>query len=200
MPSQAFQVTAPADLPTRWGRFQVVAFRFPDGEEHLAILKGDSTAEGGERVLARLHSSCLSGDVLGSERCDCGPQLARALAAIELEGRGVVLYLNQEGRGIGLFNKIRAYHEQDLGANTVEANVRLGFEPDQRGYEKAAAMLRHLGVASVRLMTNNPAKVEAMERAGIAVAERVPHVAGVNDVNRIYLAAKRDLMGHLLSP
>lgn len=195
----SFQVTPPADLPTGHGRFQVVAFCFaapgaaPD--EHLAIVKGDVA---GARVLARVHSSCVTGDVLGSHRCDCGPQLEAALQAIEREGRGVVLYLNQEGRGIGLFNKIRAYVEQDAGANTVEANVKLGFEADERAYDQAVSMLRHLGVESVRLLTNNPKKVEALEKAGIPVAERVPHTAGQTDVNRLYIQTKRDLMGHLL--
>jgi GTP cyclohydrolase II len=124
--------------------------------------------------------------------------LTTALQAIEREACGVVLYLNQEGRGIGLFNKIRAYHEQDLGANTVEANERLGFDADARGYEQAASMLHHLGVKSVRLMTNNPAKVRALEVAGVPVDERVPHQPGHTEVNRIYLATKRDLMGHLI--
>lgn len=189
--------TPAADLPTRWGRFQVVAFRFPQGTEHVAILKGD--VAGGD-VLARVHSSCLTGDVLGSARCDCGAQLALALEAIEREGRGVVLYLQQEGRGIGLFHKIRAYVEQDGGANTVEANERLGFQADARTYEQAGAMLRELGVESVRLLTNNPAKVEALVASGIPVAERLPIVAGATEKNRAYLATKRDLLGHLLSP
>ena len=194
--SPAFEVTPPARLPTRWGELSVVAFRFEDGSEHVAVTKGDVA---GAQVLARVHSSCLTGDVLGSHRCDCGPQLQLALQEIERAGRGVVLYLNQEGRGIGLFNKIRAYVEQDGGANTVEANVKLGFDADARGYQQAAAMLRHLGVTSVRLMTNNPAKVRGLEAEGIAVVERVAHNPGVTEVNRIYLATKRDLMGHLLS-
>jgi GTP cyclohydrolase II len=189
-----FDVTPPAALPTRWGDFQVVAFCF-DGEEHLAIVKGDVA---GASILTRVHSSCLTGDVLGSCRCDCGPQLQAALTAIEHEGRGVVIYLNQEGRGIGLFHKIRAYVEQDLGANTVEANVKLGFEADERTYEQAAAMLRHLRVESVRLMTNNPSKVKALEASGLPVVERVPHTPGQTDVNRLYLETKRDLMGHLI--
>ncbi|HUR68579.1 MAG TPA: GTP cyclohydrolase II [Candidatus Thermoplasmatota archaeon] len=196
-----FDVTSPAALPTRWGEFQVVAFRFahePQATadcEHLAIVKGDIR---GADVLARVHSSCITGDVVGSSRCDCGPQLDAALEAIEREGRGVVLYLNQEGRGIGLFNKIRAYVEQDAGANTVEANVKLGFDADARSYEQAVDMLRHLGVASVRLMTNNPKKVEGLEAAGIVVSARVPHVAGHTPTNRLYIETKRDLMGHLL--
>jgi GTP cyclohydrolase II len=194
MKQMSFEVTPPAALPTRWGDFQVVAFRFPGGEEHLAIVKGDVAGAG---VLARVHSSCLTGDVLGSQRCDCGAQLAGALDAIERAGRGVVLYLNQEGRGIGLFHKIRAYHEQDRGANTVEANVLLGFEADGRSYDHAAAMLRHLGVESVRLLTNNPKKVEALAAAGIVVAERVPHQPGVTETNRLYIQTKRDLLGHM---
>ncbi|HVM44394.1 MAG TPA: GTP cyclohydrolase II [Candidatus Thermoplasmatota archaeon] len=189
-------VTPPADLPTRWGSFCVVAFRFANGEEHVAVTKGDVAGAG---VLARLHSSCLTGDVLGSCRCDCGPQLAAAMEAIEREGRGVVVYLNQEGRGIGLFNKIRAYVEQDAGANTVEANLRLGFDADARSYEQAAAMLRHLGATSVRLLTNNPKKVAALEAAGVPVDARVPHVAGQSAQNRLYIETKRDLLGHLIS-
>lgn len=190
----AYQATPAADLPTRWGRFQAIAFRFADAE-HLAIVKGDVA---GASVLARVHSSCATGDILGSERCDCGPQLAKALQAIEKEGRGVVVYVHQEGRGIGLFNKLLAYHEQDHGANTLEANERLGFPGDARSYHEAAQMLRALGVTSVRLMTNNPAKVAALEAAGIPVEERVPHEAGRSVHNRGYLATKRDLMGHLL--
>ena len=197
MPAEAFEVTPAAELPTRWGAFRVVAFRFADGCEHLAVIKGE--VQGAEPVLARIHSSCVTGDVLGSERCDCGPQLQLALQRIEAAGRGVVLYLNQEGRGIGLFNKIRAYNEQDRGANTVEANVLLGFDADAREYGHAAAMLGHLGVNAVRLMTNNPAKVDGLAREGIVVAQRVPHEPGLTEVNRIYLATKRDLMGHLLS-
>lgn len=190
-----FDVTPPADLPTRFGRFQVVAYRF-GGEEHLAIVKGDIS---GTRVLTRVHSSCLTGDVLGSHRCDCGPQLEAALKAIEREERGVVVYLNQEGRGIGLFHKIRAYVEQDLGANTVEANVKLGFEADERTYDQAVEMLRHLGVQSVRLLTNNPKKVDALQKAGIPVSERVPMTDGQTEVNRLYIETKRDLLGHLIS-
>lgn len=196
MPAGTYETTPLADLPTSAGRFQVVAFRFGTGEEHLAILKGEVS---GLHVLSRVHSSCLTGDVLGSTRCDCGPQLDAALAAVEREGRGVVLYLNQEGRGIGLFNKIRAYHEQDGGANTVEANERLGFAADLRAYDQAAAMFRHLGVRSILLMTNNPAKVKALEAAGVPVEQRVPHTAGRTEVNRLYIETKRDLMGHLIS-
>lgn len=202
MREAGFLATPAADLPTRWGRFQAIGFRFPDPNdplaapaEHLAIVKGDVK---GADVLARVHSSCATGDVLGSQRCDCGPQLHKALQAIEREGRGVVLYVQQEGRGIGLYNKLLAYHEQDKGADTLEANVRLGFPADARAYDEAAAMLRALGVESVRLMTNNPAKVAALQAAGIPVVARVPHEAGRSEHNRLYLATKRDLMGHLL--
>lgn len=198
MSEAGFQATPPADLPTRWGRFRAIAFRFPgpDGPvEHLAIVKGDVA---GASVLVRVHSSCVTGDVLGSERCDCGPQLAKALQAIEKEGRGVVLYVQQEGRGIGLYNKLLAYHEQDKGADTLEANTRLGFPADARTYEEAAQMLRALGVASVHLMTNNPHKVNALDAAGIPVEKRIPHEAGRTPHNRVYLQTKRDLMGHLL--
>lgn len=194
--SGPYEVTSPAQLPTRWGGFQVIAFRFPSGAEHLALVKGDVS---GHRVLARIHSSCVTGDVLGSERCDCGAQLQRAIANVELEGRGAILYLHQEGRGIGLFNKIRAYVEQDLGANTVEANEKLGFAADARAYDEAAQMLSHLGVRSVRLMTNNPAKVEGMVAAGIPVEERVPHEAGLTETNRLYIQTKKDLLGHMRS-
>ena len=191
----SMDVAPAAELPTKWGVFRAIAFQFGPGQEHLAIVKGDVS---GANVLARVHSSCLTGDVLASERCDCGPQLAKALEAIEREGRGVVLYLQQEGRGIGLFNKMRAYHEQDGGADTVAANVMLGFPGDARSYAEAVAMLKHLGVTSVRLMTNNPAKVAALEAGGIVVETRISHVAGVNERNQFYLDTKRDRMGHIL--
>jgi GTP cyclohydrolase II len=193
--------TPPARLPTARGEFTLVAFRFPraapdePAQEHVAVAMGDVR---GARVLVRVHSSCLTGDILGSHKCDCGPQLAHALDRLAAEGRGVVLYLNQEGRGIGLYNKIRAYALQDEGANTVDANVRLGLPAEARDYAHAAAMLRHLGVRSVRLMTNNPLKVRALEAAGVPVVERLPHQVGETEHNRAYLRDKRDLMGHLL--
>lgn len=195
-----FDATDPARLPTRRGEFRLVAFRFPrapgePAEEHVAVTMGDVR---GADVLVRVHSSCVTGDVLGSTKCDCGPQLDHALNRIAEEGRGVVVYLQQEGRGIGLFNKVRAYALQDRGANTVEANVRLGLPPEAREFTQAAAMLRHLGVRSVRLMTNNPLKVRALERAGVPVVAREPHHVGETEDNRAYLRDKRDLMGHLL--
>jgi GTP cyclohydrolase II len=174
---------------------QIVAFRASDdGQDHVALVVG---AFGGKPPLVRLHSECLTGDVFGSLKCDCGPQLKEALRLIAAAGGGVLLYLRQEGRGIGLANKLRAYALQDRGLDTVEANLRLGFEDDARDYGHAAAMLKALGVDSVRLLTNNPAKVEGLERAGIAVAERVGHHMPANPHNADYLAIKRKKSGHL---
>jgi GTP cyclohydrolase II len=175
---------------------QIVAFRgSDDGQEHVALLVG---AFGGEPPLVRLHSECLTGDVFGSLKCDCGPQLKEALRIIGDSGGGVLLYLRQEGRGIGLANKIRAYALQDRGLDTVDANRRLGFADDERDYGHAAAMLRALGIERVRLLTNNPAKVAGLEAAGIAVAERVAHQMPANPHNADYLATKRKRSGHLL--
>ncbi len=187
---------AQATLPTRHGDFAVIAYRdIPSGKEHAAIVKGDVS---GSDVLSRIHSECLTGDILGSLRCDCGPQLDRALAAIEAEGRGVVLYLRQEGRDIGFINKIKAYALQDDGHDTVDANLELGHPADARTYTSAADMLRDLGVTSVRLLTNNPAKVQALEDEGIQVVNRVPLAVGATEANQDYLATKRDRMGHAL--
>jgi GTP cyclohydrolase II len=175
---------------------QIVAFRASDdGQEHVALVVG---AFGGKPPLVRLHSECLTGDVFGSLKCDCGPQLKEALHIIGQSGGGVLLYLRQEGRGIGLANKIRAYALQDRGLDTVDANQRLGFADDERDYGHAAAMLRALGVDTVRLLTNNPSKVEGLEAAGIKVAERVPHHMPANPHNADYLATKRKKSGHLL--
>lgn len=174
---------------------QIVAFRASDdGQEHVALLVG---AFGGKPPLVRLHSECLTGDVFGSLKCDCGPQLKEALKIIAEAGGGVLLYLRQEGRGIGLANKLRAYALQDRGLDTVDANRRLGFRDDERDYGHAAAMLRALGVEEVRLLTNNPRKVEGLESAGIKVAERVAHHMPVNPHNADYLATKREKSGHL---
>ena len=179
------------DLPET----QIVAFRASDdGQEHVALLIG---AFGGRPPLVRLHSECLTGDVFGSLKCDCGPQLKEALRIIGAAGGGVLLYLRQEGRGIGLANKLRAYALQDRGLDTVEANRRLGFADDERDYAHAAAMLRALGVDEVRLLTNNPAKVAGLEAAGIKVVERVPHHMPANPHNADYLATKRKKSGHL---
>ena len=177
------------------GRVRV--FRPDDGgEEHYAVEVGDPPRPG--PVLARLHSACFTGDVIGSLKCDCGPQLAAALDQIGAEGSGILLYLNQEGRGIGLANKMRAYTLQDQGFDTVEANHRLGFEDDERDFRIGAEMLKAMGVTSVRLMTNNPAKVERMQANGVTVAERVPLKAGLRPENADYLATKAAKSGHLL--
>lgn len=180
------------DLPPT----QIVAFRASDdGQEHVALVIG---AFAGKPPLVRLHSECLTGDVFGSLKCDCGPQLKEALRIIGASGGGVLLYLRQEGRGIGLANKIRAYSLQDRGLDTVDANRRLGFADDERDYGHAAAMLRALGIDRVRLLTNNPAKVDGLEAAGIAVVERVPHQMPANPHNADYLTTKRKRSGHLL--
>ena len=174
---------------------QIIAFRAQDdGQEHVALVAG---AFGGQPPLVRLHSECLTGDVFGSLKCDCGPQLHEALKIIGAAGGGILLYLRQEGRGIGLANKLRAYALQDRGLDTVDANRRLGFADDEREYGHAAAMLRALGVDRVRLLTNNPAKVAGLEAAGIAVVERVAHHMPANPHNADYLATKRERSGHL---
>lgn len=175
---------------------RIIAFRPEDGgAEHLAIVIG--TVDPAAPVLTRIHSECFTGDLLGSLRCDCGDQLKGAIAAIGAAGGGVLLYLAQEGRGIGLVNKLRAYELQDRGADTVEANRALGFEPDERAFQPAAEMLKALDIASVRLLTNNPAKVAALARHGIVVTERIPHRFPANDHNEPYLKAKARGLGHL---
>jgi GTP cyclohydrolase II len=194
-----------ARLPTEHGEFRVVVYRgggqsisnSPVGgghEEHVAMVLGDVACSG---VLARVHSSCFTGEVLGSLRCDCRAQLDGALARIAQEGRGVLVYLVQEGRGIGLGNKVRAYDLQDQGKDTVEANVALGFDPDLRSYELAAGILADLGVLSVRLMTNNPAKQAGLVRAGTIIDAVEPHWVGASEHNADYIHAKRLKLGHL---
>ena len=189
-------VAARARLPVaNLPETQMVVFRAAeDGSEHAALVVG---APGGEPPLVRLHSECLTGDVFGSLKCDCGPQLRAALRLIEATGGGVLLYLRQEGRGIGLANKIRAYALQDRGLDTVEANRRLGFADDARDYGLAAGMLRALGIEAVRLLTNNPNKLEGLEQAGVRVVERVAHHMPANPHNADYLAVKRKKSGHL---
>jgi GTP cyclohydrolase II len=188
---------APCKLPTPWATFQLHAFvEQSTGKEHLAMTLGDIAD--GQPVLARLHSECLTGDVLFSQRCDCGEQLEAALRAVAKEGRGVVLYLRQEGRGIGLVNKIHAYRLQEAGADTVEANQELGFAADQRNYSMCLPMLKQLGVASLRVMTNNPRKINALESMGVQVAERLPLEVGRNPHNERYLTTKVDKLGHLM--
>jgi len=188
--------TASAELPTRHGDFQVFGYRGQvDGVEHVALVKGDVT---GDDVLVRVHSSCATGDIFHSLRCDCGEQLERALELIEREGRGVVVYLAQEGRGIGLVEKLRAYELQQNGHDTVDANLELGHQADAREFHAAAHILRDLGVTSVRLLTNNPRKVEELELYGVRVGERLRHEVESTDTSRSYLRTKRDRLGHLL--
>ncbi|MBN2412357.1 bifunctional 3,4-dihydroxy-2-butanone-4-phosphate synthase/GTP cyclohydrolase II [candidate division KSB1 bacterium] len=188
---------ASAIFPTKYGNFTLHAFKSDlDNEEHLAIVKGDVNTN--EPLLVRVHSQCLTGDILGSLRCDCGDQLRTALMSIEKEGRGVVLYMRQEGRGIGLANKIKAYHLQDNGKDTVEANEALGFKPDLRDYGIGAQILFELGVRNIRLLTNNPKKIVGLEGYGLKVVERVPIEIKANEVNAAYLETKRDKMGHLI--
>jgi 3,4-dihydroxy 2-butanone 4-phosphate synthase/GTP cyclohydrolase II len=184
-------------LPTAFGDFTLHAYRVDaTGEEHVALVRGDVSGE--EPVLVRVHSQCLTGDVFGSSRCDCGIQLELALERIAEEGRGVLLYLLQEGRGIGLVNKLRAYELQDHGDDTVEANERLGFRADQRDYGIGAQILRDLGVRRMRLMTNNPGKYVALAGYGLEIVERVPLEVPPTETTRAYLRAKREKLGHLL--
>lgn len=188
---------AASKLPTPFAQFTMNGFlEEENGREHVVLTLGD--VSDGAPVLGRVHSECLTGDALFSQRCDCGSQLEAALRAIAAEGRGVLLYLRQEGRGIGLMNKIRAYELQDGGADTVEANERLGFAADQRDYGICLPMLDHLGIHSLRLMTNNPRKVKALTEMGITVAERVPLHTGHNPHNKLYLATKAGKLGHMM--
>jgi len=191
------RIVAIADLPSRFGRFQILAFwNNRDGKEHVAIMHGDVFDR--EDVPVRLHSACLTGDALGSLRCDCRDQLETALRAIAREERGLVLYMQQEGRGIGLMNKIRAYQLQDGGLDTVEANEALGFRDDEREYSIAAHMLGSMRVRSARLMTNNPRKVEELSRFGVRIVGRLPHAIPPNEFNRFYLETKATKSGHVL--
>jgi GTP cyclohydrolase II len=187
---------AEARLPTPFAEFRLRVFLADDGKEHLAVTLGELSGE--PPPLVRVHSECLTGDALFSLRCDCGFQLEHALQRIAAEKRGALIYLRQEGRGIGLANKVRAYELQDRGADTVEANVHLGFKPDLRDYRLAVDMLRALGIARVRLLTNNPHKLNALAEAGVTVTERVPIECGRNPHNESYLTAKADKLGHLL--
>ncbi len=185
------------DLPTDHGHFRLKMYRSRiSGLEHLALIKGDVTTP--EPVLTRVHSECFTGDVLGSERCDCGHQLHAAMEMIEREGRGVILYMRQEGRGIGLANKLHAYRKQEEGLDTVEANVALGFPPDLRDYGEGAQILADLGIHKVRLMTNNPCKIKGLDGYGIEITERVPIVIPANAHDRRYLQTKKEKMGHLI--
>jgi 3,4-dihydroxy 2-butanone 4-phosphate synthase / GTP cyclohydrolase II len=186
------------EFPTEHGEFTLHLYRsLASGHNHIALVKGD--VGGGDPVLVRVHSQCFTGDVFGSLRCDCGPQLHRAMEVIEQAGRGILLYMNQEGRGIGLENKIRAYALQDQGHDTVEANEALGFPADLRDYGVGAQILVDLGVGRIRLLTNNPRKVVGLSAYGLEVVDRIPIEILANDINRRYLTAKRDKLGHLLS-
>lgn len=185
------------DLPTEHGDFKLTMYRSRvTGLEHLALVKGE--VDDGEPVLVRVHSECFTGDVLGSERCDCGPQLHTAMEMIEKEGRGAVLYMRQEGRGIGLANKLHAYRLQEKGMDTVEANVALGFAPDLRDYGEGAQILVDLGIRKLRLMTNNPCKIAGLEGYGLEIVERVPIVIPATTHDKRYLDTKKEKMGHLI--
>lgn len=189
-------MAAEAQLPSRFGSFRVVAFDSTDGREHAAIIHGD--VRGADEVALRVHSECFTGDVMGSLKCDCRDQLEAALKDIASRTCGVVLYLRQEGRGIGLANKIRAYALQDAGLDTVEANHALGFDDDERRYEVAACMIEELGIQSIRLMTNNPNKVAGLRELGVDVRGRIPHVMTANRHNAFYLQTKRAKSGHMI--
>ncbi len=191
------RVVAMAELPTRFGDFHIVAFENNrDGKEHVAITKGDVI--GAKDVPVRLHSECLTGDAIGSLRCDCRDQLETALTEIGKMEKGMVLYLRQEGRGIGLINKIRAYSLQDQGLDTVEANLALGFRDDERDYAVAAHMLMSLKIDSVQLMTNNPKKIDQLTQYGINVSAHIPHIMPPNEHNRFYLETKAAKSGHMI--
>ena len=191
------EVGEEVDLPTIYGHFHLVPFRQKsNGAEHMAVIKGEWKP--GDAVLVRVHSSCATGDILGSLRCDCGEQLHKSLEMIEQEGQGVVIYMQQEGSGIGLMNKMAAYKLQEQGYDTVDANVHLGFKPDERDYGCGAQMLRHLGVSKMRLMTNNPTKRVGLEAYGLEIVENVPIEITPNPYDRKYLETKRDRMGHEL--
>ena len=186
-----------AHLPTRWGDFEIIVYENQlDNQEHLALIKGE--VEGDEPILVRVHSECFTGDTLGSLRCDCADQLHSAMAQIEKEGRGAILYMRQEGRGIGLVNKLRAYCLQEHGRDTVEANEELGFKPDLRDYGIGAQMLVDLGLKKIRLLTNNPTKIVGLQGYGIEIVERVALECRPNEINLDYLKTKKEKMGHLL--
>jgi len=183
------------DMPTKYGTFKLVAFKEKNStNEHLALLKGEW--EKNEPVMVRVHSSCFTGDILGSLRCDCGEQLHKAMQMVEAEGRGAILYMNQEGRGIGLLNKLKAYRLQEEGMDTVEANLHLGFQMDQRDYGIGAQMLRHLGITKLRLMSNNPRKRVGLIGYGLEVVENIPIIVKPNPHNKKYLQTKKDKLGH----
>ena len=191
------QLVAVADLPSRFGEFQICGFISPcDQKEHTAIIKGDVVDKDG--VVTRVHSECLTGDVMGSKRCDCRDQLLESLKIIEKEGTGIVLYVRQEGRNIGLTEKIRAYALQDKGLDTIDANIHLGYQPDERDYGIAANCLKNLKVKSIKLLTNNPEKIQQLMAAGIKIDERLPLIIEPSEYSRAYLETKAARSGHLL--
>lgn len=190
----SIEVGDEVELPTQYGTFRLIPFRQANGLEHMALIKGSWKED--EPILVRVHSSCATGDILGSKRCDCGEQLHKAMEMIEKEGKGVIIYMQQEGRGIGLMNKIAAYKLQDEGLDTVEANIHLGFRPDERDYGCGAQMLRHLGVHKMRLITNNPTKRVGLEAYGLEIEENVAIEIEPNKFDYRYLKTKRDRMGH----
>ena len=186
------------DLPTEWGNFQLSLFReINTGQHHMALSKG--TWQKDDTILVRVHSSCMTGDVFGSCRCDCGAQLHTAMQMIEKEGKGLIIYMNQEGRGIGLANKLKTYHLQELGYDTIEANVKLGFKPDERDYGIGAQIIRTMGAAKIKLITNNPRKKSGLMGYGIEIVENIPIVIKPNPYNKYYLKTKQDKMGHILN-
>ena len=191
------EVGSEVDMPTMYGHFKLIPFRQKsNGLEHFALKKGSWDED--EPVMVRVHSSCCTGDIIGSLRCDCGEQLHKSLEMIEKEGKGVLVYMQQEGRGIGLMNKIAAYKLQEQGYDTVDANTHLGFKPDERDYGCGAQMLRHLGIHKMRLLTNNPVKRVGLEAYGLEIVENVPIETTPNEFNINYLKTKKERMGHLL--
>ena len=194
----SYQFMTKAQLPTAYGMFDIHVFENEHGQEHVMLTVGLPTADSTRVPLVRIHSECLTGDAFASLKCDCGPQLQATMRMIQADGCGAILYLRQEGRGIGLTNKIRAYALQDQGHDTLEANLMLGLPADARTYDMCRPMLAHVGVDKVRLLTNNPDKIAYLNALGIQVVERVPLVVGINPLNENYLKTKQTKMGHLI--